>query len=244
MANIKNRKKVEELVISTINKLEPSGMNAEKYKALFKKMNDKEFLDYFKRMASSDDFNFYIENDLYGKNQITLKSVKAALDHLNCPLEEYVYLRHKTDDGRPIRSKQRVPVLYVHLKRMQQLLSKKNIVNPDIDRAGTRNKITGGLNTDNKSGRFTDADLQALVSVTSSTMEGEDNPIVREFLGSRSDNMYDKRILYQNISITGDASLAGIDEVKRTENVKSSGRAVKTMDEFLLGAGIVSDLSV
>lgn len=242
MANIKNRKKVEELIYKTISILEPSGMNTEKYKKIFSKMSDKEFLEYFKKMKSSDDFNFYIEMDLYGKNQINLRNVKKAANSLNLPLEEYVYFRHKTEDGTPIRTLYKVPVLYVHLKRMQQLLNKKNIMNPEIDKAGVRNKITGGLNSQNKSGRFTDMDLQALVAVTSSIDGDSENAIVKELLGARADNEYDKRLLYQSISINGDVSLQDIDFVKESENIKSSGRAIKSVNEFLLAAGIIPDI--
>ena len=108
----KNRKKAEELIYSTLKLLEPAGLNAAKYKAKFSKMSDKEFLAYFTKIKNDDTMHLYVETDLYGENQINMRSVKAALKHINVPSEEYVYLKHKSPDGTPVRSKVKVPVLY------------------------------------------------------------------------------------------------------------------------------------
>jgi hypothetical protein len=113
----KNRKKAEKLILDTLSKLEPSGMNTEKYRKIFSEMSDKQFVDYFKKLKEDRNAHLYVECDLYGKNQITLGSIQKAADFLKVPLEEYVYIRHKTPDGTPIRSKFRVPVMYIHLKR-------------------------------------------------------------------------------------------------------------------------------
>jgi hypothetical protein len=155
--NAKNRKKAEQLIYDTLNKLDPSGLNTEKYKAKFKAMSDSQFLAYFKKIKDDDNMHLYIETDLYGKNQINMRSCRAALAFLKVPEEEYVYMRHKSPDGTPTRSKVKVPVLYLHLKRMQQLLSKKNKYNVNINSGNVRSRITGGLNASNKSGRLTDA---------------------------------------------------------------------------------------
>lgn len=119
----KNRKKVEKLIYDTLDKLEPSGLNTKKYKEIFSKMSDKEFVAYFQKMKDDDTMHLYIENDLYGKNQITMDTIKDAANFLGLPLEEYVYLRHKSKDGKPVRTVERVPVMYLHLKRMQRKTS-------------------------------------------------------------------------------------------------------------------------
>lgn len=262
MASFKEkRKKVEELVYSSLSKLDPSGMNAEKYKKVFAKMNDKEFLDYFKRMKGNDDFNFYVEVDLYSKNNITMDSITETSKHLNVPLEEYVYIRHKSN-GIPIRSAYKVPVLHIHLKRMQQLLSKKTRTNVDILSGNVRSRITGSLDSKNRSGRFTDADTQALLSITSET--GRKDPrtgldesyIVKELLGMRGDNLEDKLKMQQLISLQGGVNADALkamtwsgdsndpDALLTNTITPNVGQATKALDIFLRGAGMKSDVNM
>ena len=248
----KNRKKVEKLITDTLNKLDPSGINAKKYQDKFKSMNDKEFLAFFKKIEDDDTNHLYVENDLYGKNQITMDSIEDAADFLNLPLEEYVFIKHKSKDGEPIRSVERVPVMYVHLKRMQQLLSKKNISNVDITSGNVRSRITGGLNSTSKSGRFTDSDVQALISVTSETSVNVENingdnfeiaPIMQELLHLRGDNNDLRTKLAQQISFAGDASIIEIAAMSQGDDgYKSTGQATHTLNIYYLGAGMKTDI--
>jgi hypothetical protein len=239
MITAKNRKKAEKLIIDTIAAMDPSGLNSNRYKELFKKMSDKDFIEYFKKMKSSEDNQFYVEMDLYGKNNITLDNIEKAAAHIHIPLEEYVYIRHKTTDGKVIRTPYKVPVLWVHMKRMQQLLSKKVKSNVDISSGNVRSRLTGSLNQDNKSGRFTDYDTQALLSVTLDDPNKEDSngysPIIKEVLGARGDNIEAKNKFLQDISLFGNASIEEVDTAK-------SGQAVQTLDVFLMAAGLKSDL--
>lgn len=239
MITAKNRKKAEKLIIDTISAMDPSGLNSNRYKELFKSMSDKDFVEYFKKMKSSEDNQFYVEMDLYGKNDITLDNIEKAAKHINVPLEEYVYIRHKTTDGKVIRTPYKVPVLWVHMKRMQQLLSKKVKSNVDISSGNVRSRLTGSLNQDNKSGRFTDYDTQALLSVTLDDPSKEDangySPIIKEVLGARGDNIEAKNKFLQDISLFGNASIEEVDTAK-------SGQAVQTLDVFLMAAGLKSDL--
>ena len=127
----KNRKKAEKLVIDTLKVLEPGGLNAERYTKLFASMSDAQFVAFWKKIKEDDTANLYVETDLYGKNIISMDDVENAAKSLGVPTEEYFYIRHKGDVK--IRSKKKVPVMYIHLKRMQQLLSKKVRTNVDID---------------------------------------------------------------------------------------------------------------
>lgn len=245
----KNRKKVEELVISTLSKLETGGMNAEKYKKLFKSMSDKQFLDFFKKIKEEPNSHLYVETDLYNKNKVTMDSIENAAKHIGVPLEEYVYIRHKSGDGKPIRSKFKVPVLYIHMKRMQQLLSKKVRTNVDITSGNVRSRITGSLDSSNKTGRFTDSDTQILISVTSETgIKNEDgsttSPILFELLQARADNNSARSALLQQISFLGETNLPLILQ-QMTKNGTQSielGQASRTMDIYYLGAGLQTNL--
>lgn len=245
----KNRKKVEELIYSTLMKLEPSGMNAEKYKKIFAKMSDKEFVAYFTKLKESDTAHLYVETDLYGKNQITMRSIRKAAKHINVPLEEYVYTRHKLADGTVTRTAYKVPVFYIHMKRMQQFLSKKNRTNVDIDGPGVRARLTGSLNSAARTGRFTDMDTQVLISATSETgrkvdrdgpLKGEVvSPIVMELLQMRGDNVTARNFFNREISVDGSASLLATgSKIALAGKASEAGQAVNSLEMFFIGAGM------
>ena len=152
-----NRKKIEDKILTVFNKLDISGLNSKRYKELFSKMSDKEFLDYFKKMISDDNKNFYLEIDLFDKNKVSLDNIIDAAKYLNVPLEEYVYIKHRSENGEVYRTPYKVPIVYLHLKRMQQILSKKVITNYNISGPGVRSRLTGSLSDNEKAGRLTDA---------------------------------------------------------------------------------------
>lgn len=110
------RKQIETKVFDTMSTIDPSGINADKYKKIFKEMSNDQFLAYFKKMANDDNMNFYVEMDFYGKNKVTMQSIQKAAKVLHVPLEEHVYIRHTNPDGEPIKTPFKVPVMYVHLK--------------------------------------------------------------------------------------------------------------------------------
>lgn len=154
-----NRIAIENKIYTTFSKLDKSGLNTKRYKELFSKLNDKEFIAYFKNMANDDNKNFYLEIDLFDKNKIELPAVQEAASYLKVPLEEYVYFKHRSANGEIYRSPFKVPVVYLHLKRMQQILSKKVLMNYNIMGPGARSRLTGSLNDSEKAGRLTDAYL-------------------------------------------------------------------------------------
>ena len=114
-----SRKKVEEMVYETMKRVEPSGRNADKYRALFRTMNDEAFEKFFRKMGSDFNNNFYMEIDLYDKKAIDLETISSGAKYLGVPMEEIVTIRHIGPDGSPIRTRYPVPVFYVHLKSKQ-----------------------------------------------------------------------------------------------------------------------------
>lgn len=266
MAFKNDRKKVEELIYTVMSKIEPSKRNAEKYKQRFNKMSDKEFLSYFKDLGSDFNNNFYMEIDLYDKEAINFDTVERAAKHLNLPLEEHVTVRHLGEGD--VVSPFPVPVFYIHLKRMQQILSKKNRINTDIMKASARSKLSGSLGNNDKTGRLTDADTMALLTVTNNTRSDADrqkdvlkmmvgakkktyaniedvtadadhNYIIKEILGSRADNMTQKLRMSKHITLTGSVAM---DEIEGEGGDLHTGQALNTLDVFLIGAGLKSDV--
>ena len=55
--------------------------------------------------------------------EVRMNQIKDAADFLGIELEDYIYYRQH--DKRGIRSKMKVPVGYVPIKRVQQILSKR-----------------------------------------------------------------------------------------------------------------------
>ena len=116
------RNKIESLVIDVFNKLDKTGANSQKYKEFFKNMKDKEFDNWIKEFIRKPKANFYLEV-LPNKNAPCIKDAKDALDYLKVPTEEYVYYRHDGHIDDPIRTRYKVPVLYVSIRRLRVKLN-------------------------------------------------------------------------------------------------------------------------
>lgn len=137
--NANKRKQIEEKVYKVFDILDKTGANTQKYKNLFKSMSDEKFDKYIKDLILDDKKNFYLEV-LPNKNCPRIKDCKEALDYLKVPTEEYLYYRHDGHEENPIRTRYKVPILYINLRRLQQMLSKKNTYSLDINK---RNMKTG-----------------------------------------------------------------------------------------------------
>lgn len=221
----KRRKAIESKVLEVFNTLDKSGKNGEKQAAIFKGMTDAQFDSWYTGFMADPDAHFYIEVTPYD-NEPTLKDIKAAAKVINVPLEEYVYYPHEAVDGKPVRSAKKVPVGYLHLKRLQQVLSKKNAFGFD---ASTRNPITGQVTSDSKIARNSDAETYAL------TLMNADSTL-RELNGPRADNAKARSEMYRQISVDGYARLRDL------PNDTSQKQVLNLVDVYLLSAGLESDL--
>jgi len=135
---------------------------------------------------------------------------------------------------------------------MQQLLSKKNMMNTDIMKAGARSKLTGSLSGSDRTGRLTDGDTTALLAVTNNVndpysarndvanqldgMSG-DNYIIKELLGARADNMGHKLQMQSEISALGTSTISSYQN-----SLIHAGQALNTLDIFFIGAGLKANL--
>lgn len=151
VANNSKRKLVENKILSSIAIVDKGGLNVDKYKRLFDSMNDAEFNEYMDDFLNDDDKNFYLEI-LPNKNEPKIKDIEKLLSTLNVPKEEYVYYKHDGFKDDPIRSREQCSVGYVNVRRLQQILSKKNTYSLDID------------NRDSRTGQVTGADKIARIS--------------------------------------------------------------------------------
>ena len=158
--------------------------------------------------------------------EMKMTQIKDAANYIGCPLEEYIWYRHNDADG--IRTKMRVPVGFLHIKRVQQLLAKKNRYAFDTDDTSFK---TGQVKGDAKVASLSDPETFMLSALNA------DNAL-KEFLGPRADNQSAKRDMYKQISQDGYATLEGMEEDITQKTT------LNTMNVYLLGAGIKSDLVV
>lgn len=220
------RKKMESLIYSVFSTLDPSEVNTEKYKSMFKSMSDNQFDSFFKTLFN-DENSYLILDVVEYERTVTLDQIENAAKILNVPLFEKIVMpniNHDTDH--PIVTKYEVPVGYLHIKRLQQILSKKNSTSTDIT---NRSVITGQVINADKNARTSDQENIAMITT------GVDAP-VRELLGPRSDNMAAKYAMYSEIQKKGYVSL------KELPNDPSSKTSLNTLDVYFLGMGIKTDL--
>ena len=123
-------------------------------------------------------------------------------------------------------TKYEVPVGYIHMKRMQQILTKKNSTSTDIDK---RSSITGQVTGKDKNARVSDQENFALVTL------GADN-ILKEMMGPRADDITMKQEMLAEISKKGYVSLSELNS--KVENKTT----LNTVDTYLLAMGIKTNL--
>lgn len=217
------RKAIESLVLTVVGDLDnPKMLNYNRYKAMFELMSSAEFDAWCKNMG--EDLDDTIQMYQLPFEEMKLTQIKKAADDLSIPLEEYMWYRDKGPD--PIRTLVKVPVGYIHIKRVQQMLAKKNkysLQNEEVDfKSG---QPTGSA----KVAAISDVETMALTAIDA-------NEALKEFMGPRSDNQAKKQEMYSDIAKNGyvlqDTLPDDID--KHT--------TLNTMNVYLIASGIQSDL--
>ena len=161
------------------------------------------------------------------KIEPTMSDIFEAFKVLDKPLIEKLKLPYlyKNTDGVPIESKECL-VLYIHLKRMKQMLSKKTNTAMEI---ANRDMKTGLLVSDDKGGKESDREFETLAIMNLDyTMD--------EFIGPKADAMRAKSEMYNTISSKGFVSEKDI----RLD--KDDSLARNMMNVYLLGCNIHSNL--
>ena len=227
MAITKNkRKEMESLIYSVFTALDPTGTNTNKYKTMFSKMSDVQFDKFFKNLFDNE--NAYLILDIVNyERELTIENIEDAAKILDIPLMEKVAMPFVNGDNEnPVLTKYEVPVGYLHIKRMQQILTKKNSTSTDIS---SRSALTGQVVDKDKNARISDTETSSLITL------GAENTL-RELLGGRSDDMTMKTEMYSEIAKKGYVSLEEL-----TNNVENK-TTLNTIDAYMIGCGIKTDL--
>lgn len=153
----KQREKAEKLIYDVLDAADKTHTNSDYYKKLFASMSDDDFKEFCKRRLP---FRFHMS---VFKVEPKMYDIVNAFKVLNKPLLErvklpYVYTNSK---GEPIESEECM-VVYIHLKRMKQMLTKKNHTSINIEK---RDMKTGLLTSDDKGGKETDREFESLATM-------------------------------------------------------------------------------
>ena len=220
------RKQMEDVIYSTFSALDPSGVNTEKYKQMFSKMNDSQFDSFFKNFFKDENMYLTLDTVEY-ENSLKLEYVEKAAKVLDIPLFERIAMPFvNKDKNNPVVTKYECPVGYIHIKRMQQILSKKNTTSTEIS---SRSQLTGQVVGKDKNARDSDQENFALV-----TMEADNT--LRELLGPRADDHVMKSEMYNEIARKGYVS------INELTNKVENKTTLNTIDVYFIGMGIKSDL--
>lgn len=220
------RKDMENLIYTFFSKLDPTGKNTEKYKIFFGKMSDTQFKSFFDNFFK--DKSSYLTLDIIGyETEPTIKSIENAAKVLGVPLFEYVIQPNIRRDGsKAVTTAKKVPVGYIHMKTMQQMVRKKN---SSSTKAEQRDPRTGQVTGDDKDTQFSIDENYGLMAYNA-------NQCLREFLSFRADDLSMKQEAYTNIRKQGYVSM---DEL--TDDVDNK-TALNTLDVYMTGMHMKTDL--
>ena len=126
-AEMKNKiKQAKQLILDVFDAADTSGENSERYAQMFATMSDEEFYNMCKRRLP-----FRMEQKLF-KIEPTMTDIFNAFKVLDKPLIERIRLPYlyRNEDGEAIDAQESL-VIYVHLKRMKQMLVEKNSTDGD-----------------------------------------------------------------------------------------------------------------
>lgn len=217
----KLRKKVEKLIFDTFDALDKTGENTNHYREIFAKMNNNEFLKF---ISLKFPYRFYYKPF---KTEPNMKDIYDGLAVLNVPVLEKVSLPYyyKNKDGVPVNTKE-CYVLYLHLKKMQQFITKKNGMSIDLS---TRDMRTGLLTGYDKNGMSSDREMEAMM------VAGLDDTM-KEFSTYKADSMDAKNAMYNTISAKGSVSFKDVP----VDNDDSLSRNL--INAYLLGSLIQTNI--
>lgn len=217
----KQRQEAEELIYKIYDTIDKSHTNSDYYRKIFSSMSDADFKKFCERRLP---FRFHYETF---NREPKMYDIVDAFKVLNKPLLErvklpYVYIN---EDGEPIETEECL-VIYIHLKRMKQMLTKKN--HTSIHNA-KRDMKTGLLTSDDKGGKETDREFESLATMgLDYTMD--------EFARPRADAMEAKSQMSAAILSKGFVT----DQDIRIATNDSLGKNL--FNAYLIGAHIHSNL--
>lgn len=218
--------KMLNVLYTVMDDLDPSGRNTTYYKKLFQNMPLNKMDKFFKNFFADPEANWNLSVQHY-ENDLTIENIKKAAEFLGIPLFERVALPYTSKDtGDLYWTQEPVPVLYVHVKRVEQLVTKKNSMSIGITQ---RNTKTGQVTGDDKNGRMSDMENIAITTLGS-------DELLKEMLGARADDMYMKREMLKQIQNDGYV------DMDKIQSLPQNKVALNTLDVYFTAIGIKTNI--
>ena len=151
------REQAEELRYKVMDAADKTHTNSDYYKKIFATMSDADFKKFCQRRLP---FRFHVkafnvEPKMYDVIDAFKVLKKPLMERVKLP---YVYIN---DKGEPIETEECL-VVYIHLKRMKQMITKKNHNSLNTEK---RDMKTGLLVSDDKGGKETDREFESLATM-------------------------------------------------------------------------------
>lgn len=223
------RQKIEAMIDKTLTLMDPTGINAKKYRNMFQVMSDQAFSKWITAFLADEKSNIRLDIEEFGDGSRTLRfeNIEKAADYLGIKLFEYVYLPHvSANPNRPIRTKQPVLVGWLNIKRTQQLASKKTGLALSDD---NRDELTGAAKGEAKGGTTTGIENELIAGVGGEI-------ILSEIAGARADNIKEYDNMLKSIAENGSVKLSDI-----KTNVYDKPTLLAA-DMYLMAMGLKTDL--
>ena len=220
------RVKAEKSFLALLDAFDTTKYNSDAYRVLFGNMSDIEFTKYMRQIANEDTY-ISMEVDTFAK-ALTMDKIFSVCRSIGFKTHKYVMYRENTTADGSICSITPHPalILYMPVKRLQQMVSKKNSASGNLDKI---NPLTGTVTSDSKSAGINDTQTFGLITTGQLS-------VIKELLGPRADDPVSKRQMLQKIEETGAVSLRDLHIVPKNK------QALETMMIFLRGVGIQVDI--
>ena len=220
------RKDLEAELFSFLDDCDPSGKNTERLKSYLKPMSDKQFYEYFDEFFKNPDKYIQVGYEAYN-NPVTVQFVEKLAKKHNVKLREIVYKPYITGDiNNPPASVYPVLVMDVPIKRLKQMVAMKS--HTSLTNA-KRDAKTGQVTGHDKTARITEPEAYSL-------MVQECYACAQEAFGPMADDEAAYFEMQKRILRDGEVSLEDL------PNDPINKVAMNTINAFIIGSGIVSNL--
>lgn len=205
------RKAVQDLILSTVKKIDDKGKNVKNYQALFKSLNDKQFSEFMERVRNGS-LHIILPNGTKTRDISYYESVANSLG-----TQLFKHVEHKDKDG----------YFIPHFKYMVGY-TYANITKQSVDYAlktpahtRSRNAITNQVTGESRGAAFSNPEIKLKLA------HGLKNTVYELAILRSGDPSFAKFI-----ERYGDVTIEEVDKVK------NSSRAVNSLKGFLAGMHI------
>lgn len=151
------RKVIEKMVLSTVQRMDPSGDNTRRWQNIFASMSDKQFGEFIEHLKKKEcQLNIVMPNM---KKVPKIADLVNAANFIGLELSHRIWLPDRTRPGKKFLTNEKYLVLELPIRRAQQELDKKRQV-PSRDTHV--DALTGQVIMDDKACHLSTPEIQAL----------------------------------------------------------------------------------